>query len=30
VAGAELALAHAPGGYMSSQCTAIFGTAATL
>lgn len=30
VAGAELALAHAPGGYMSSQSTAIFGTAATL
>jgi len=30
VANAELALAHAPGGYMSSQSTAIFGTAATL
>jgi acetyl-CoA acetyltransferase len=30
VQGAEVALAHAPGGYMSSQSTAIFGTAATL
>jgi acetyl-CoA acetyltransferase len=30
VAGAEIALAHAPGGYMSSQSTAIFGTAATV
>ncbi len=27
---AEVALAHAPGGYMSSNSTAIFGTAATL
>lgn len=30
VAGAELALAHANGGVLSSQATAIFGTAATL
>lgn len=30
VEGAEVALAHAPGGYMSSQSTAIFGTQATL
>jgi hypothetical protein len=30
VRGAEVALAHAPGGYMSSQSTAIFGTEATL
>jgi acetyl-CoA acetyltransferase len=30
VEGAEVALAHAPGGYMSSQSTAIFGTEATL
>lgn len=30
VAGAQVALAHAPGGYMSSQSTAIFGTEATL
>jgi len=27
---ADVALAHAPGGYMSSQSTALFGTAATL
>ncbi|ALB96359.1 acetyl-CoA acetyltransferase [Burkholderia pseudomallei] len=30
VSGAEVALAHAPGGYMSSHSTAIFGTPATL
>ena len=30
VAGAEIALAHAPGGYMSSASTAIFGTASTI
>ncbi len=30
VAGAEIALAHAPGGYMSSQSTVIFGTKNTL
>ena len=30
VASAEVALAHAPGGYMSSQSTAIFGTESTL
>jgi acetyl-CoA acetyltransferase len=30
VEGAQVALAHAPGGFMSSQSTAIFGTAATL
>lgn len=30
VEAAEVALAHAPGGYMSSNSTAIFGTAATL
>lgn len=30
VKGAEVALAHAPGGYMSSNSTAIFGTEATL
>lgn len=30
VAEAQVGLAHAPGGFMSSQSTAIFGTAATL
>jgi hypothetical protein len=30
VAGAELALAHANGGTLSSQATLILGTAATL
>jgi len=30
VAGATLALAHANGGVLSSQATAIFGTADTL
>lgn len=30
VEGAEVALAHAPGGYMSSQSTVIFGTEETL
>lgn len=30
VPGAELALAHAPGGYMSSQSTVIFGNESTL
>ncbi|WP_150563331.1 acetyl-CoA acetyltransferase [Pandoraea cepalis] len=30
VSGAEIALAHAPGGYMSSHSTAIFGTRASL
>ncbi len=30
VAGAEVGLAHGPGGFMSSQSTAVLGTAATL
>lgn len=30
VADAEVALAHAPGGFMSSQSTALFGTTATV
>lgn len=30
IEGAEVALAHGNGGVLSSQCTAVFGTAATL
>ena len=30
VAGAELALCHGNGGVLSSQCTAILGSAATV